>query len=285
MRPSERWREIVLSRQRQMDAAYARRGGSSADYWEKRAGRFQAHRPIASGDDPVLTTVLELAGPDGSVLDVGAGPGRYSLALAPRVRRVVAVEPAAAMAGYLREAVGASGRDNVEVVEQRWEDAAVPPADVVLCAHVLYPLPDVVPFIERLEAHARRSVVLAMMVTWAEPPLMAALWRRYHGDERLGQPESFDAIAVLHELGIPANVRVAAIPGTLPMWSFDSLDEAVDVSREHLILAPDADRDAELRASLAASLTMEDGRLVMPQPQRSVACIWWDRGGPRRAPL
>lgn len=285
MRPSEHWRELVLARQRQMDAAYARLGRSSADFWERRADRFRATARVASEDDPVVWRVRKLAGPQGTVLDVGAGTGRFAVALAPHVRHVTAVEPSAAMVRHLRDALAAANLTNVGVVEQRWEDAVVELATVVLCAHVLYPIADPVPFIRKLEAHATRAVVLAMMVTWAEPPLMASLWRRYHGDERVGQPEAFDAIAVLHEMGIPANVTVHALPGGLAMWSFQNVEEAVAVAREHLILPPEPAIEAQLRAELEAALVPSEGRLVLPQPQRAVACIWWERDGPRRPPL
>jgi SAM-dependent methyltransferase len=284
-RPSERWREIVLERQRQMDAAYAALGRTSADFWGRRADRYRAFRPVASPDDPVVVRVTELAGPAGTVLDVGAGTGRYALALAPRVGHVTAVEPSDAMAGHMRAAAEESKYTNLAVVEATWQDAEVEPADVVLCSHVLYPHAEVVPFIKKLEAHARTAVVLAMMVTWAEPPLMADLWRRFHGDERRGQPESFDTIAVLHELGIPTNVEVERLPADLPMWAFADPDDAVPVLREHLILAPDPERDAEIRAAVAALPRAADGRLVVPGPERAVACIWWRRDGPRRPPL
>ncbi len=285
MRPSEHWRELVLARQRQMDAAYARLDRSSADFWERRADRFRATARVASEDDPIVRRVLKLAGPEGTVLDVGAGTGRFALALAPRVRHLTAVEPSAAMVRHLRDALAAAHLTNVSVVEKRWEDAVVEPATVVLCAHVLYPIAEPVPFIRKLEAHAARAVVLAMMVTWAEPPLMAALWRRYHGEERVGQPEAFDAIAVLHEMGIPANVTVHALPGGPAMWSFQDIDEALAVAREHLILPPEPAIEAELRGELEAALVFHEGRLVLPQPQRAVACIWWERDGPRRPPL
>ncbi len=285
MRPSEHWKELVLARQRQMDAAYARLARSSADFWERRADRFRAVARIASEDDPIVRRVRKLATSEGTVLDVGAGTGRFALALASHVRHLTAVEPSAAMVRHLREGLAAAGLANVSVIEQRWEDAVVAPATVVLCAHVLYPIAEPVPFIQKLEAHATRAVVLAMMVTWAEPPLMAELWRRYHGDERVGQPEAFDAIAVLHEMGIPANVTVHTLPGGLAMWSFQDVDEAVTVAREHLILPPEPALEAELRAALERALVPQEGRLVLPQPQRAVACIWWERDGPRRPPL
>lgn len=279
----ERWQRLVVARREQMDAAYARLGRTSADFWARRAGRFQVMRPVAQADDPAVQVASELAGPQGTILDVGAGTGRLTLALAPSVARVTAVEPSEAMIGLLRNGVTVHGLTNVEAVETRWEEAEVAPADVVVCANVLYPIEQPEPFIRRLKEHARRAVVLQMMVTWAEPPLMAELWRRFHGDERVGQPEAFDTIALLHEMGIPAHVRVAALPRGLPMWRFETLDDAVATAREHLILPDDPDVNEALRAALDGALVPTDGvGLLLPEPERSTALIWWEMDGPRR---
>src|SRR6266571_3123868 len=98
------WRELVERRARQMDAAYASLQRSSADYWARRmANRNSALRRRAAPDDPLLQTVLSIAGPKSSLLDVGAGAGRYSVALAPHVASVVAVEPDAAMIPLLQQ--------------------------------------------------------------------------------------------------------------------------------------------------------------------------------------
>jgi 16S rRNA (adenine1518-N6/adenine1519-N6)-dimethyltransferase len=67
--------------------------------------------------DPVLRdAIAESAGitPEAEVLEVGAGVGTLTVALAPRCRRLVAVELDGRLIGALREAI--AGLDNVEVV-------------------------------------------------------------------------------------------------------------------------------------------------------------------------
>jgi 16S rRNA (adenine1518-N6/adenine1519-N6)-dimethyltransferase len=68
--------------------------------------------------DPVLRDAIadsSGAGPDDEVLEVGAGAGTLTVALAGRCRRVVAVEFDRAMIPALREVVGE--RQNVEIVQ------------------------------------------------------------------------------------------------------------------------------------------------------------------------
>ncbi len=67
--------------------------------------------------DPALRdAIAESAGitPEDEVLEIGAGVGTLTVALAPRCRRLVAVELDGRVIGALREAI--AGLDNVEVV-------------------------------------------------------------------------------------------------------------------------------------------------------------------------
>src|SRR5437867_8115787 len=148
-----RWRELVEARHdqgRRLDRDHGR-----GDAWAAgRATRFNRHVRESGADDPLLQRLLAVVDAGTTVLDVGAGPGRHTLPLARIARRVVAVEPSAAMREQLEANTygarsGASGLTNVEVVPLAWPEAAerVEPADVVICAHVLYPVAEVEPFL------------------------------------------------------------------------------------------------------------------------------------------
>ena len=88
----------------------------------------------------------------GSVLDVGCGGGRASLALVPPGAAITGVDESEAMLAQLT-ATAADRAVPVEVVHGRWPDVApdVAPADVVVCHHVVYNAPDIVPFLERAD--------------------------------------------------------------------------------------------------------------------------------------
>lgn len=279
----ERWRALVLARRAQMDAAYARLGGTSAGYWEQRAERFRAIGLELPTDDAGLSLARRLTTAASTVLDVGAGAGRYARALAPHVQEIVAVEPNGVLLEHLRADAAAAGLTNVHPVQSPWEDAAVAPADLVFCAHVLYPLADVEGFIRKLDAHARGAcLLLAMADSQREPPLLLELWQHFHGDQRIGQPDARHLYDVLYELGIAPNVEMAPLPLTAAMWRFDSLDEAVAVCREHLILAPDPATDRALADALSHALApLPGGGWEQPNPPRLVAGLWWPAEGPR----
>src|SRR5205823_162419 len=72
-----------------------------------------------------------------------------------------------------------------EAVRGRWPDVApsVKSADVVVCHHVLYNVPAIVPFVEQLDGHATRRVVVEITESHPRSDLNE-LWRRLHGVER-----------------------------------------------------------------------------------------------------
>ncbi|MFY1692314.1 class I SAM-dependent methyltransferase [Plantactinospora sp. WMMB782] len=84
-----------------------------------------------------------LAG-DATLVDLGAGTGRLTLAAARLCRRVVAVDVSAAMLARLRAEAERAGLANVEVVRAGFlgYHHQGPPADLVYSRHALHQLPD-----------------------------------------------------------------------------------------------------------------------------------------------
>lgn len=100
--------------------------------------RKQGYDP---GEDVALLAEHGI-GAESTLVDLGAGTGRFALAAAPLVRRVVAVDVSPAMLGRLRER--AAGAVNVECVRAgflSYEHEGAP-ADMVYTRHALHQLPD-----------------------------------------------------------------------------------------------------------------------------------------------
>ncbi len=88
------------------------------DFYAPIAAWFRAD-PRREGD-ATLDALRALVTPDDTVLDIGAGGGRYALPLALHAREVVAVEPSEAMRSVLAEGMAEHGIDNIRVVETTW---------------------------------------------------------------------------------------------------------------------------------------------------------------------
>src|SRR5438094_9958138 len=113
----ERWDALLQARAQQMDAAYARLGRTSADFWDRRAHGFHRTTRDTVARDPFFARLRRKVTPQTTVLDVGAGTGRFTLALAPLVQHVTAVEPNDAMLDYLRQDMSEQGLNNVSIVQ------------------------------------------------------------------------------------------------------------------------------------------------------------------------
>lgn len=79
-----------------------------------------------------------------TVVDLGAGTGRFALAAARRFGHVTAVDVSEAMLGFLPQRAAAAGVANLECVQAGFlsYQHAGPPADAVYTRNALHQLPD-----------------------------------------------------------------------------------------------------------------------------------------------
>jgi cyclopropane fatty-acyl-phospholipid synthase-like methyltransferase len=120
---SDRWESVVarspLRRRRAEDPAGLKR-------WNQRAAGFAKNSKTDSANARRKTTLAMLS-KEGAlfsgarVLDIGAGPGAWALALAEAGAIVTALEPADAMADLLESHIASAGTANITVVRNTWQ--------------------------------------------------------------------------------------------------------------------------------------------------------------------
>jgi SAM-dependent methyltransferase len=270
-----RWAALVRRRREQMEAAEKAAGLGGEDYWAKRAPMYQRAVQAAGEDDAFLRRVLAQARPGDTVLDVGAGTGRYALPLARHVSRVVAVDPSAAMLGALRKQSDADGITNIDVVESEWMPAAVDPADIAICSHVLYPIEDVVPFVRKFEQHARRAVFVYLRVDQLQTDF--GLWPEFYGEPLMPQPTYMDLLNVLAEMDVYPDVEISESPF---LMAVSQVEDAMGWARANLyIREDDSPANEKLHRLLADRLTRQpDDRLALPTGRARAATLSWHPG-------
>jgi len=83
--------------------------------WDRRVGKWHSHVTSAAAFSQVLDHLIRLSSPDpaDACVDLGAGTGFVTTALAPVVSSVLAVDISAAMAAALAERAARDGLPNV----------------------------------------------------------------------------------------------------------------------------------------------------------------------------
>lgn len=267
------WKGRVSHHHAQSEAAQAGLP-PQGDFWKPLAPAFRAD-PHRTGDTLVERLSRELRS-DSTLLDVGGGAGRLALALALRCRRVTVVEPSESMLEELRIGAGAASIRNVTVVASTWEAATVKPADAVLCSHVLYTVEDVDVFVRRLEAHAKKRVLLPMFMDGPQSHL-SPFWERVHREERVVLPALKELLPVLWEMGIYPDLEMME---SVPPPQYDDWDDALRDLRFRLYAQPDSEKDRLIqRAMKKLLIKSEDGLAIKGAGPRRLGLASWSTQG------
>ena len=250
-------------------------GGESWSGPQARRFRFAPHREL----DANLEIIASYVQPQDVLIDVGGGAGRVCLPLALRCREVINVEPSPGMAAEFTSSATEAGITNAQLVHSDWLHADGVGGDLAFTADVTYFVREIVAFLERLEAAARRRVVIAL---WSETPPNSGAdrFRLVYGEEQAPLPGYRELLQVLWQLDILPDVRV--LPG-LPWWYVDPLQsrqEAVQLAlmQGHWLGPSDEERARRIIDSHFGELFANDPHGYRPLWQRPIRelLITWE---------
>jgi SAM-dependent methyltransferase len=268
---------MVLERDAQRDRMARPEDPPPTAFWDTRADRFARFSRQINPDDQFLRLVLGFCQPDLTLLDVGAGAGRYALPLARRVGELIAVDPSEAMLAHLRSAAAEEGLKNITVVRARWEEAELPAADLAICAHVVYPVREIDAFLVKLASHARRAAFVYMRVGQVDDWSREA-WAAVHGFPRLPHPDYRLLQEVLAELKIRARLELVAFTNAV---SYQSREEAWADLAGRLGVRAGSPEDGKLQAYLSSHLVAApDGVGFPPRAVEGAIFLWEGPAGP-----
>ena len=259
-----------------MERLQAGRGRLDASYWDSRASRLATRMSVATvAGDPFYRRLRRATGRRSTVLDVGAGPGRFTLTLAPHVAAVTAIDPSGRMLDICRKQARVRGLANVTCVQGRWEETEVPAADVAFSSYVLTLVTDASRFLAKLDAAATDRAFLYLGAYTADA-IMDPLWRHFHGTSRKPGPTYLDAADVLRELGVVPEIEVVEVPTRA---RFKNVAEAAKDYRDQLCLPDTAEVRKELRGLLADWLVPRGDVLGAPLKTAPAAIVSWPASG------
>jgi len=168
------------------------------------AKRFRAD-PKREMDDN-FEVLASFVRPDDVFVDAGGGAGRLSLPMALRCGQAICVDPSPGMGQEFQESAVEAGITNAKNVVSDWMDADGVEGDVVFAANVTYFVRDIDRFVRRLEAAARRRVLINI---YSPPPPVhnAKLFKMVYGEDQAEVPGHTQLLPALWEMGILPDVR------------------------------------------------------------------------------
>jgi ubiquinone/menaquinone biosynthesis C-methylase UbiE len=198
------------------------------DYWERHALDYDASLRVLSRPLPRMLelTVQAVRGSD-SVLEVAAGTGLVTTAIAANVGRLTATDYTPAMVRVLRERAGQLGLANVtceqaDIYGLRYEPESF---DAVVAANVLHLVPDLPGALAALRRMVRPSGKLVLPTFCHDQTLLSAVvsralaltgfpgHRRFTGSSLRGELEKHGIRVQRHEV-ISGLIPVCYVEGT-----------------------------------------------------------------------
>ena len=227
--------------------------------------------------------------PDDIFVDAGGGAGRLSLPMALRCRAVINVDSSLGMGQEFQESVAEAGIANARFVLSDWLDSDGVPGgvegDVVHAANVTYFVRDINRFVAKLEAAARRRVIITM---WSVPNPMhnATLFKMVYGEAQAVVPGYTHLLPALWEMGILPDVRflpqVITFDGVPQAPAFpQGKEDAVEIALAGIWLAPQhRDRGEAVVLEHFQELFQEGPEGFVPQwiPDVREVLMTWETG-------
>ena len=287
---SDAWRERILAHDREAEAL---RGGHTPGHDHEHSGHEDGHghgsahvpgghggltytnrhRDLYRTDDPAVNALFALLSADATVMDVGGGAGRFALPLATRASAVTVVEPSAEAVRLLRERAAEAGLSNITVIDQQWEEADVPSADLVICSLVLHHVPEGAAFVTKMQERATNRVAIVEMM---EPPsaLEVPFFERVYGAAPPPLPGLPELLQLLWAMDIHPDVTM--LPPEITVIGRER-DAIVSQFRRRLAVEESTPADSRLLAAMDELLEETPrGFTVAGVAPRRAGIITWE---------
>ena len=171
---NERWKQNYIEREQRI------RANPMIDYWDKRARDFSLMRKSNDYDfgRNIYAALRGVLHPDATLLDIGAGPGSFTIPFAQQIKFVTVIEPSKGMAVALKANAKEAGVENFILIEELFEELPQEPSpdfqfDLVAISLVLWMFPDVWPRIVQMERYAKACcAIVAGIPDWKNPKVI-----------------------------------------------------------------------------------------------------------------
>ncbi len=269
------WKQLWADLSHLQEGAFARqRQNPKDDFWKDRAKHFDKmvnkrwQTPDASRD--YLLRQLKKH-PGSTLLDIGAGTGKWALFAAPHAKTVTAMEPSIPMQELLEANVKESTLSNIDIHPGRWPEDEVAPHDFVLASHSMYGEADLEGFVRKMNQTATHACLMVARAPYANS-VMARAARMVLG-QPYDSPNFQVTLNVLHSMDIFPHVIMEA-EVVWQAWKHPSIEGALADVKNRLNIQDATHWDRELTRLLETELTQEGDDYVWPPGNRAALLHW-----------
>ncbi|HKJ99222.1 MAG TPA: class I SAM-dependent methyltransferase [Desulfotignum sp.] len=270
------WKKLWKQLSEIQTRAFAKKQAKDEDFWRHKARDFDkmVEERWAKPDSSRQFLLDKLtANPGSSLLDIGAGTGKWSVLASPYAAKVTALEPSGAMQAVLKEKIHEMNITNIQVFTGNWPEDDPGPHDFILASHSMYGQTDFTAFVQKMSATAVKGCILVMRAPFADAVMAKAAMKVW------GQPYDSPNFQIAYNMLLGMDIYPDVImeaDGTWPAWTSDSFEAAMEETKNRLGLADNTSHDLFLWELLAKHLTRQnDGKYVWPKGNRS-ALVYWD---------
>ena len=226
--PNIDWNRVWMdAQQKNIDSG---RGGECWTAWQdKDAAKNYLNTFSASPSAKKrINELIKMTKSESRVLDIGAGPGNFSVPLSKKVAHVSAVEPAPGMVEVFRDTIALEGADNIRLIHKRWEDVNITsdleaPYDLSFASFSLGMI-DLRSSIEKIISVSTNNIVLYWhtgLQSFDEDAM--ELSPLLYGKKHHPVPESSIIFNLLYSMGIYPDVKIERRNVRMMYQSFDEV--------------------------------------------------------------
>ena len=266
------WEELS---QLQNKAFERKQTETQEDVWKDKARKFDkmVDERWAKPDSSRDFIVQKLKdNPGSTLLDVGAGTGKWSILAAAFAKEVTAFDPSPAMQSVLKEKIDAQKISNINIVTGTWPEDDIGCHDYVLASHSMYGVGDFKGFVNRMNQKAKKGCIMVLRAPFQDSIMAVA------AQKVLGQPYDSPNFQIAYNallgMDIYSDVIMEA-DGSWPGWVNDSFEQALGELKNRLGIKDSLEYDDFFSDLLNKHLTQKENMVVWPPGNRS-ALVYWD---------
>jgi SAM-dependent methyltransferase len=243
------------------------------EYWNEKAEWFDKNTKGDFSEANIILNRISVT-PDMTLLDIGAGTGRFTIPFAKILKKVTAIEPSGGMIQMLKKNLRKHSIDNVEIIKKKWEDIDleedIEKHDVVISPYSLSST-DVGKNLLKMDSASTNHV---FFLTWFKRTFWnyEYLWPKVYGEQFIPAPDYIYIANMLHDEQIYANIEIFRREKDK---IFDSMEEILDDLKQNLHVEHD-NKDEMLIEHVKSVTRKENGKILHHGVSRR-AMIYWNK--------